>query len=83
MFMLSPMRDQGAISRQRYRISGIWIPNINIRRSDDRLIFIIKIHVPGNTVYIETGHFFHLKYGSAATDVIVIVYALSCYIDSL
>ena len=42
-FQISYLRPQGLYSLRRRRLTGIWIPMINLRRSDDRLRFIMGI----------------------------------------
>ena len=48
-----PCRSQvGSVSIYRCGLTSIEIPSINIRRSHDRLIFIIQISIPGKTFFI-------------------------------
>ena len=56
---LSPMKTgvqreepHRAVLIKRRRLISIGIPSINIRRSRDRLIFIMRITIPGKTVFI-------------------------------
>ena len=42
----APCKHQGLYSLRRHRLTGIGIPMINLRRSDDRLRFIMGIPIP-------------------------------------
>ena len=44
---------QGLYSLKRHRLTGIWIPIMNLRRSDDRLRFIVRIPIPINGAFLE------------------------------
>ena len=45
-------KQSEAVSINSFRLIGIGIPTIKIRRSHDRIIFITEIPIPGKTVFI-------------------------------
>ena len=58
-------KDTGAVSVWRGRLTSIGIPMLKIRRSRDRIIFNIKISIPGKYgLYIETGCVCYVDYHS-------------------
>ena len=50
--IISVVLRHGVVSMQRCRHTGIGIPIINIRRSWDRLIFIMEIPISGKTDFV-------------------------------